>query len=65
MPLKTHVMTKKPKQKSSEKIKTQGSSASKLRSNKLGQYVVYDKKGKIIILTTHKRIAERYLDDEG
>ena len=34
-----------------------------VRYNKLGQYVVYDKFGKVVIITHHKRIAERYADD--
>ena len=58
-------MTKKPKRKSSESTKTQDSFASSLRSNKLGQYVVYDKFGKVVIITHHKRIAERYANDSN
>jgi hypothetical protein len=58
-------MPRKTKQKSSEKTKIQESSASTLRYNKLGQYVVYDKYGKVVIITHHKRIAERYLNDKG
>jgi len=56
-------MPKKTKQKSSEKTKIRDSFASSLRSNKLGQYVVYDKFGKVVIITHHKRIAERYAND--
>jgi len=54
------VTTKKRKQKSSSKTTTQDYSASRLMYNKLGQYVVYDKNGKVVIITHHKRIAERY-----
>jgi hypothetical protein len=56
-------MPRKTKQKSSEKTKTADSFASTLRYNKLGQYVVYDKSGKVVIITHHKRIAERYADE--
>jgi len=56
-------MPKKAKQKSSKNTKTQDSFASTLRYNKLGQYVVYDKSGKVVIITHHKRIAERYADE--
>jgi hypothetical protein len=33
-----------------------------LIENSLGQYVVYDKNGKVVIITTHKRIAEKLRD---
>lgn len=34
-----------------------------MTKNKLGQYVVYDKFGKVVIITHHKNIAEKYTDD--
>ena len=61
---KNNVMPKKQKPKSSEKRKKVASFAYRLKPNKLGQYVVYDKLGKVVIITHHKRIAERYADDK-
>jgi len=56
-------MPKKAKRKFSKSTKTADFFASTLRYNKLGQYVVYDKNGKVVIITHHKRIAERYADE--
>lgn len=34
-----------------------------MTKNKLGQYVVYDKFKKVVIITHHKNIAKKYTDD--
>lgn len=33
-----------------------------LVTNRLGQYVVYDKHGKVVIMTKDRNIAERYVE---
>jgi len=37
----------------------------KLVENKLGQWVVLTDDNKVVIITTHKRIAERYFNEQG
>jgi hypothetical protein len=36
----------------------------KMVFNRLGKYVVYDKRGKVVIITKHRKIAERYIECE-